>query len=256
MASYKEYYALREPSFYVEHPRVDELTRNDFSRKFRLPYETFYALYEEMKHDDFMRERSMAVPLKIKLLASLRYLALGESRDAMEDIVNVSRRTLRTWFHGKFLPWMMKHKYHERVKYPTTSDELAVLMDPWTRAGFPGCIGCVDGVHIPWGGYRAGRKYMYVGKEEVPTLGFNVTIDYDGRIIFCSDRQRGSANDWCARAAAALSNHNHCGPLWPSPVDLRRRRSVPSEAACDSAKSACESSSSSTSGIRRQIRSP
>ena len=28
---------------------------------------------------------------------------------------------------------MMKHKYHEHVKYPMTSDELAVLMDPWTR---------------------------------------------------------------------------------------------------------------------------
>jgi len=51
---------------------------------------------------------------------------------------------------------MMKHKYHEHVKYPMTSDELAVLMDPWTRAGFPGCIGCIDGVHSPWGGYRAG----------------------------------------------------------------------------------------------------
>ena len=35
---------------------------------------------------------------------------------------------------------MMKHKYHEHVKYPMTSDELAVLMDPWTRAGFPGCV--------------------------------------------------------------------------------------------------------------------
>lgn len=195
VTSYEEYYALREPSFYVEHPDVDELTRNDFARKFRLPYETFYELYEEMKRDNFMRERSMAVPLKIKLLASLRYLALGVPWDAMEDIVNVSRRTLRTWFHDKFLPWMMEHKYHQHVKYPTTRDELTVLMDPWTRAGFPGCIGCVDGVHIPWGGYRAGRKYMYVGKEGVPTLGFNVTIDYDGRIIFCSDRQRGSAND-------------------------------------------------------------
>ena len=77
VASYKEYYALREPSFYVEHPCVDELTRNDFARKFRLPYETFYVLYEEMKHDDVMRERSMAVPIKIKLRGSLRYLALG-----------------------------------------------------------------------------------------------------------------------------------------------------------------------------------
>ena len=93
-----------------------------------------------MKHDDFMHARSTAMPIKIKLLASLCYLALAHM---MEDIVNVSRRTLRTWFHEKFLPWMMNHKYHEHVKYPTTSDELAVLMDPWTRAGFPACIGCL-----------------------------------------------------------------------------------------------------------------
>ena len=92
MISYEEYCALREPSFYVEHPCIDELTRNDFARKFNLPYEPFYELYEEMKHDDFMRERSTVVPIKIKLLGSLRYLALGVPWDVMEDIVNVSRR--------------------------------------------------------------------------------------------------------------------------------------------------------------------
>ena len=58
VTSYEEYYALREPSFYVEHPDVDELTRNDFARKFRLPYETFYELYEEMKRDNFVRHQA------------------------------------------------------------------------------------------------------------------------------------------------------------------------------------------------------
>ena len=80
VTSYEEYCALHEPTFYVEHPCVDELTRNDFARKFKLPYEPFYALYGEMKHDDFMRERSTAVPIKIKLLGSLRDLALGVPR--------------------------------------------------------------------------------------------------------------------------------------------------------------------------------
>ena len=193
--TYAVYEDLREPAYYSENIDADLVKRRELEHKIRLPYSVFYALYEEMKLDPFIRERSTAVPLKIKLIVALRFLALGSQWDGMEDAVDVSARTCRSWFYKKFIPWMMKNKYDAYVKPPTTSEEVAALMVPWTEAGFPGCIGCVDGTHLEWGGARAGKKYLYIGKEGYSTIGINVSVDYWGRIMFVSTRLPGSFND-------------------------------------------------------------
>ena len=77
-----------------------------------------------MQRDPFMRERETACPLEIKLVAALRYLAVGAGWGAIEDAVNVSRVTLEQWFKNKFIPWMMNNKYDQVVRYPTTAEAL------------------------------------------------------------------------------------------------------------------------------------
>jgi len=193
--AYAAYEDLREPAYYVERVDEDVVKRRELEYKIRLPYSIFYALYEEMKLDPFMRERETAAPLKVKLIAALRFLALGSQWDGMEDAVDVSARTCRSWFQNKFIPWMMKNKYDAYVTPPTTSEEVAALMAPWTEAGFPGCIGCVDGTHLEWGGARAGKNDRNIGKEGYSTIGINVTVDYWGRIMFVSTRVPASFDD-------------------------------------------------------------
>ena len=70
-----------------------------------------------------------------------------------------------------------------------------MLMQPWTEAGFPGCIGCCDGTHILYKGYDAFDKWKYVGKGGKATLAVNCTTDYWGRFIHVSYLTPGAEND-------------------------------------------------------------
>jgi hypothetical protein len=94
-----------------------------------MPLSLFQRLASEMEKRPLMQERSdLAVPLRGKLAASLRYLALGVAWVALEEIFLVSRVMLRSWFMNKFLPWIMTNKYSVFVAYPRTADELRVAV--------------------------------------------------------------------------------------------------------------------------------
>ena len=98
MSTFADYINLTPPSAYEPPPENEKVRRKEFEKKIRLPYATFYSLYLRMKDDPLMQERSTAVPLKWKLIAALRYLAIGVPWDACEDIFNVDKRTLRDFF--------------------------------------------------------------------------------------------------------------------------------------------------------------
>ena len=85
---------------YEPAPANEADRRQEFERKIRLPYETFFSLYLRMKDDPLMQERSASVPLKLKLIAALRCLALGAPWDACEDIFNVDNALLKHWGYG------------------------------------------------------------------------------------------------------------------------------------------------------------
>ncbi len=57
-------------------------------------------------------------------------------------------------------------------------------MDMYAALGFPGAIGSVDGVHVPWEMCPTKQTALHKnGKDGVPTLSFNVTADHTRRIM-------------------------------------------------------------------------
>ena len=173
-----------------------ELMLKTVERKLRLPWSVFDSLAREMERDPALQERKLrAVPLRLKLCSALRHLATGHSFDGLEESFKMSAQTMRRFFWAKFLPWMMAHKYDESVYAPKNLDELQEVCEEYAYAGFPGCCGSVDGVHVPWYGYKAGARADFVGKEKVPTLVFGVTVDHRYRIMHVTDAHAGAAND-------------------------------------------------------------
>ena len=172
------------------------LMRETVERKVRLPWRLFEALANDMESDPALREReARAAPLRLKLCAALRHLATGHSFDGLESSFGLSAQTMRRFFWNKFLPWMMTNKYEEHVFAPKNVDELHDVCEEYEYAGFPGCCGSVDGVHIPWYGFKAGARAEYVGKEKHPTLVFGVTVDHRYRIMHVTSAHPGATND-------------------------------------------------------------
>ncbi len=172
------------------------LMRETVERKLRLPWELFDALANDMESDPALCERATrAVPLRLKLCAALRHLATGHSFDGLESSFGMSAQTMRDFFWYKFLPWMMENKYEEHVFAPKSVDELHDICQEYEYAGFPGCCGSVDGVHVPWYGFKAGARAEYVGKEKHLTLVFGVTVDHRYRIMHVTEAHAGATND-------------------------------------------------------------
>ena len=103
----------------------------------------------------------------------------------------------------------MENKYEEHVHAPKSVDELHDICQEYEYAGFPGCCGSVDGVHIPWYGFKAGARAEYVGKEKHPTLVFGVTVDHCYRIMHVTSAHAGATNDKFVIRADEYPNHAH-----------------------------------------------
>ena len=95
---YASFTTLKGADYYDEHPESDIVLRKEFESKIRMPPRMFQRLRDEMLSDVAMRERDTAVPLELKLITSLRFLAVGAGWDAIEDAMNISRPVLSKWF--------------------------------------------------------------------------------------------------------------------------------------------------------------
>ena len=81
------------------------------------------------------------------------------------------------------------------MKLPDSEQEIRHIMGMYERIGHPGCIGSVDCVHIVWDKCNAGMKSLCCGKENVPTLVFEVVSSRTKRILHLSKWFGGTVSD-------------------------------------------------------------
>ncbi|XP_026819613.1 LOW QUALITY PROTEIN: protein ALP1-like [Rhopalosiphum maidis] len=96
------------------------------------------------KEDTQMR---MAIPSKIKLEITLRYLATGDSFKSLQYLFRVSECTISV-----FLPDVLtaiSQVLEPFIKVPATADEWGKIKDTFFhRWNFPMCCGAIDGKHV------------------------------------------------------------------------------------------------------------
>lgn len=177
--------------------RPDEiLKRATFERRVRLSWSMFHELLEGIKQwDTTDTSRVWSVPIELKLAAALRHLATGAHWDALGDSFKVSEKVLREWFWDKFAPWFMECRYSKHVRMPRSQKEIESVEKLYSERGFPGCVGCVDGFHIPFGGFRTGNRPLYVGKEKYPSVVLQCSCDILYRVLYVSPVHPGATND-------------------------------------------------------------
>lgn len=65
----------------------------------------------------------------------------------------------------------------EHIKYPKTMEELDPVLKRYQLLYLPGCGGSIDVVHLKWSNCPAGDRNRCVGKENFPTVAFEVVSD-------------------------------------------------------------------------------
>ena len=176
-----------------EEPR--DVDQRLFRRRFRVPFNVFEELLAAAQSSGEFVARSPAgrrrVPLELKLLGVLRYNAVGGIWDVISEASGgVSIDTFST-FHRKYMDWFNRTQL-EKYVYPSNPETAAKT---YANYGFPGCVGSMDGVHIPWEACPWQMKNLYTGKEGHPTIAFNVVCDSTTRVQSITRAFHGKVND-------------------------------------------------------------
>ena len=91
--------------------------------------------------------RPKPIKLRDKVGAILYFMRQNCSWTALSHCVNISPEVLRVFFI-EFIDWISEDKFHEEVYFPRNAAERDRIESCYARAGFPGCVGSTDGVHI------------------------------------------------------------------------------------------------------------
>ena len=148
------------------------------------------------KEIDKRRVKFIVCPPEVKILDTLYWLGEGCS---FRTIYNLSGRVFSDQsfcnFAKKFCKIVRTHLAPRYIKLPSTVEDLRDIEKAYTERGFPGAVGSTDGVQIAWEGCPFAYRKSFTGKEGYPTLGFNVTVGHDLRILHVCSMFAGRFND-------------------------------------------------------------
>ena len=190
-------------------PSVQDLTHRDakeFRGNYRMPWSEankivclFVAKKWVVTQEECDRRRvagQRVCPPEIKLLGIMYWMGEGCS---FRTIYNLSGRVLTAMsflsFAKRYTMVVAKYLAPKYIKIPQNVAELKELSAQYTARGFPGCVGSTDGVQIAWEGCPHAYRVSFTGKEKYPTLGFNVTVDHQLRVLHVCSMFAGRFND-------------------------------------------------------------
>ena len=192
---------LHDPQAYTETSAVGKAFRKDF----RVPKVLFDRLLQEVNQIPALKEKPPGrgngrgmhtVPNIMKLAAILYMMGNGTNFRTVDLISCVSEGALLKFAHTWWENCADGPLFKRHVSLPKTQAELQRDMEVYRRLGCPGAMGSKDGVHLMWGRCPSLQTALHKnGKEKVPTLAFNVTVNHAKRIIDTTGSTPGTRND-------------------------------------------------------------
>ena len=187
---------------YVAHPPQNKRLSDKFRLRFRLPYDVFLELSEEIKHHELFQQwtRCDAVgnhpsDMKLLLLGSLRYIGRSWTLDDICEANGISINTndsfLKAFIKYGSTTLYKKWVLDQRITNPVHEQESIFRL-----AGFNGCIGSTDATHVamlqcPFWAHNIHKGF----KLNTPARTYNVTADHSRRIIGSTSGHPGTWND-------------------------------------------------------------
>ena len=104
-----------------------------------------HEIFNRWSNKDATRDSS--VPIELLLLGFLRYVGRGFTLDDLKECNVISGETHRQFMFNYILYGSTFH-WNEYVIKTTTNQDAEYNAELFATAGFPGCIGSVDGTQV------------------------------------------------------------------------------------------------------------
>lgn len=118
-----------------------------------------------------------------KILCAIRKLATGLSFKQLDDMARMSSESQRQYFE-LFLRNLKRIFGPQVLNRPPTLSQLRCISKKYKEEGFPGCIGCVDCMHLHWKNFPKAIKARY----HIPKAGKLAKISCEamvGHDLYC-----------------------------------------------------------------------
>ncbi|XP_064477588.1 putative nuclease HARBI1 isoform X2 [Ornithodoros turicata] len=147
------------------------------------------------------QSRQTTLSVERRVLIALRFYATGATlwNIAREDTIACSRHAVSEAIH-EVTQAILKNLAPKYLRFPTTAEQkLQVKSGFHELAGFPGCVGAMDGTHVeimqPSLSDPRCRDYNYYCREGFHSLNVLMVCDAARRILFLNARFPGSCHD-------------------------------------------------------------
>ncbi|XP_064464702.1 putative nuclease HARBI1 [Ornithodoros turicata] len=179
------------------------MSDDEFVATFRLPKEAVREVCEAVREDLQRTRQSHRTTLTVerRVLIALHFYATGAflGNLAREDTIACSKHAVSEAIH-KVTEAILKNLAPKYLRFPTTPDEkLQVKRGFYELAGFPGCVGAIDGTQIAImqpslsdPRFVDGNYYCHKGYHSINVL---MVCDALRRILFVNARFPGSCHD-------------------------------------------------------------
>ena len=182
----------------ISHPMVADPNSwegKKFHRRFRMDFAMFAEFLVPLckENNVFDMKYNSKIPIEIKILAVLRILGRDNDCDTIAELSLIGESTCNSIFK-KFVE-KFSELFYEKYVYMPTGNEMKEVNEVYSRVGFPGACGSMDGTHVRWLSCPLRLTNACKGKEYFPTLAWMVIVDHNRKIMHCSSSIWGAEND-------------------------------------------------------------
>ena len=189
-------------NLYINSPPTSKRKLKIFRRRFRLPYEEFIKMVDDLKtHEYFTRWTKKDCignepsDIRLLLLGTLRYLGRALTFDDIEEYSFISAEVHRNFFTS-FLEYGTTVLYNKYVIGPASEEDVSVFEKIFALAGFNGCIGSTDGTHVGMLQCPSWATINHTGhKLAIPSRNYNATVTHSHQILGTTCGHPGTWND-------------------------------------------------------------
>jgi len=173
-----------------------------FRRRFRLPYNEFLKMVEEIKQNEhfvrWMRKDCIGndpSDVRLLLLGTLRYMGRALTFDDIEEYSFISAEVHRNFFEA-FLNYGSEILYKKYVEGPASNTNVSIFEKIFAMAGFNGACGSSDGTHIGMLQCPSWASVGHLGhKLATPSRNYNATVTHSHQILGTTCGHPGTWND-------------------------------------------------------------
>lgn len=155
----------------------------------------------------------------IKILACLRMLAHDDCTRNMDDQARISKTSLND-FRMEFCQLIDDVYGPQFLRRPTADELLRISAEQFAPIGFPGCVGSLDCMHVPWKNAPKLWQGAYANRDKSTSIILQAWCDHDLYVHDIYVGRPGSNNDINALDRSPLFMDILNGKAFATRVDI------------------------------------